>query len=66
MNDAIEVEVNLMTSRNIKHKFEFERNKAKEESQPSSSHYSDARVDTMMKTMEKFMEVLATSDRSTV
>ena len=38
MNDVIEVELNLMASRNIKHKLESEKKKVKQEVQPSSSH----------------------------
>jgi hypothetical protein len=37
MNDAIEVEANLMASRKIKNKVETEKKKGKEENQPSSS-----------------------------
>ena len=53
MNDAIEVEVNLMTSSKMKQKLDPEKKKVKDEAQPSSSHSSDAKFDTMMKTMEK-------------
>ena len=62
MNDVMEVEVNLMASRKLKHKLDSERKMDKEESQPSSSHTFDAKFDSMMKTMEKLMEILAIGD----
>ena len=65
MNDAIEVEVNLMESRKIKHKLNSERKKAKEESQHSSFHSSYDKFDTMMKIMEKLMERLVVGERPT-
>lgn len=40
----------------------MDKKKAKEEVQPSSSHYSDVKFETMMKTMEKLMEILAMGD----
>ena len=47
MNDAIEVEVNLMASRNINHKNELR--KVKEEPQASTSQStSDAKLDMMI------------------
>jgi hypothetical protein len=63
MNDAIEVEVNLMASRKIKNKVETEKNKVKEENQPSSSQSSDAKLDMMVKTMEKLVERLTLDNR---
>ena len=50
----------------MKHKLDSKKKKAKEESQPSSSHSSDAKFDTMMKNMEKLMEILAIGDRPIV
>lgn len=63
MNDAIEVEVNLMASSKMKQKIDLERKKIKDEIQASSSHSSDARFDSMMKNMEKIMERLVVGDR---
>ena len=63
MKDAIEVEVNLMSSGRIKQKIDFERKKVKYEAQSSSSHSLDIRFDNIMKTMEKIMERLAVGDR---
>jgi hypothetical protein len=57
MNDAIEVEVNLMAPGNIKH--EIELRKVKEEPQVSTSlSTSDAKFDMIMKVMEKSMDKL--------
>ena len=53
MNVDIEVEVNLMDLGRMKQKLDSEKKRAKEEYQPSSSHTSDAKFDTMMKTMGK-------------
>lgn len=62
MNDAIEVEVNLMASGKMKQKTDFERKKIKDELQASSSHSSDVRFDNMMKNIEKNMERLVVED----
>jgi hypothetical protein len=52
MNDAIEVEVNLMASR--KGKYRFETKKVKEEAQSSTSQPTiDSKLDYMLKVMEK-------------
>ena len=62
MNDSIEVEVNLMTSRKMKQKTETR--KVKEESQASTSYSSsDAKFDTMMKVIEKLMEIFFVDER---
>ena len=55
-----------MASGKMKQKLDSERKKAKEESQPSSSHTFDAKFGSMMNTMEKRMERLATGDRPIV
>lgn len=65
MNDAIEVEVNMMTSGKIKQKAETK--KIKEEPQASTSQSSsDAKFDMMMRTMEKLMERLYVDERPPV
>jgi hypothetical protein len=56
MSDAIEVEVNLMASGNIKYNYDRDMNKVQEKAQPSTSHSSEERFDLMMNTMEKLME----------
>jgi hypothetical protein len=66
MSDVIEVEVKLMASGKLKQKLDLEKKKAKEESQPSSSHSLDVKFDTMINTMEKLMKILATSDKPIV
>ena len=64
MNDAIEVKVDMTASKRKKRdegewrREEGERRKDKEFEQPSSSNPQEARMDMMMKTMEKFMERL--------
>ena len=57
MNDAIEVEINLAAARE-KRREEGERRKEKYPTQPSSSNSQEARMDMMMKIMEKMMERL--------
>ena len=52
MNDVIEVKVNLIASGKIKQKLDFDKKKSKEEGQPSSSYFSDAKFDTMIKVVE--------------
>ena len=57
MNNAIEFEVNLMASRQIKHKTKLR--KVKEDPQASTSQStSNAKFDMMMKVMEKLMDEL--------
>lgn len=63
MNDAIEVEVNLMALGKMKQKIDSKRKKIKDEAQASSSHSSDIRFDSMMKTMDKIMERLVLGGR---
>ena len=55
-----------MASRKMKHKLDSERKKAKDKSQPSSSHTTDAKFDYMMTTMETLMKILAIGDRPIV
>jgi hypothetical protein len=59
MNDAIEVEVNLMASGKIKSDSDRDMNKAQDKAQPSTSQTSEERFEMMMKTMEKMMERMA-------
>ena len=62
MNDAIEVEINMMASNKGKYKTEVR--KVKEEKQPSTSQNSiDAKFDSMMKVMEKLVEKISVEDR---
>jgi hypothetical protein len=56
MSDAIEAEVNLMASENIKHNLDRSVNKVQGEAHPSTSQSSNDKFDLMMKTMEKLME----------
>lgn len=48
----------------IKQKSNTNKNKVKEEAQPSSTQPLDAKFDTMMETMEKLMERLEVGDRA--
>ena len=59
MNDAIEVEVNLAGSGNIKLQIEAEKKKPKEETFPYTSQALDAKLDLMVKTMDKLVETLS-------
>jgi hypothetical protein len=63
MNDAIEVEVNLAASGKIKFQVEDEKKKIKDEAQPSTSQSSDAKLDLMVKTMEKLVEKLSLDNK---
>jgi len=54
MNDATEVEVNMMASRKIKHNIDTDMKKVQGEAQPSTSHSSDEKFDLMVKNIEKF------------
>jgi hypothetical protein len=54
MNDAIEVEDNLMASGKTNIKVEAEKNKVKGKNQPSSSKSVDLKLDMMKKTIEGF------------
>ena len=57
INDAIEVEINL-TAAKEKRREEGDIRKDKDPEQPSSSISQEARMDIMMKMMEKLMERL--------
>ena len=62
MNDAIEVEVNLMASE--KGKYRFDAKRVKEEAQPSTSQStSNAKIDSVLRVMERMMERFTESDR---
>ena len=62
MDNAIEMEVNLMASK--KGKYWFDNKKLKEESQPSTSQSSsDAKFDSMLRAMERMMERFLNNDR---
>jgi flagellar basal body P-ring protein FlgI len=63
MNDAIEVELNLVASGNIKLQIEDKKEKDKEEALPSTSQASDAKLDLMVKTMEKLVEKLSLDNK---
>jgi hypothetical protein len=58
MSDAIEVEVNLMASGNIKQSFNRGGKKPQGDAQPSNSQPSEDKFDLMMKMMEKLMEIM--------
>ena len=60
MNNAIEVEINLLTSKKGKYKTEVK--KVKEEPQPSSLS-TDPKFDSLMKVMEKLVDKLSIDDR---
>ena len=65
MNDAIEVEVNLMAHK--KEKYRFEAKRVKEEAQPSTSQStSDAKIDSILRVMERMMERFAGNNRQVV
>ena len=62
MDDAIEVEVNLMASK--KGKYRFDNKNVKEEAQPSTSQSnSDAKIDYVLRVMERMMERFLENDR---
>ena len=60
--DALEVEVNLITSEKMKQRVEVDRRRTREEHQTStsiaatSSSSNDAKFEMMMKTMERLMD----------
>ena len=65
MNDAIEVEVNLMASK--KGKYIFDAKIVKEEAQPSTSQStSDAKIDSVLRIMERMMKRFVENDRQVV
>ena len=62
MDDAIEVEVNLLASNNTKQKGESRR--VKEKAQASTSQLSiDVKMDLMVKAMERIIDRLSIDDR---
>ena len=62
MNDAIEVEVNMMASK--KGKYKTKARKVKEEQQPSTSQNCiDAKFYSMIKVMQKLMDKLTVNDK---
>lgn len=65
MNDAIEVEVNLMAYGKMIQRMETKKNIIKEESQPYTSQSSDAKLDMMLKTMENIVEKLSFDNKPT-
>ena len=60
MNDAIEVEINMMSSKRGKYKSKTRRVK----NEPQSS--SDSKFDSMMKVMEKLVDKLSIANRQAV
>jgi hypothetical protein len=56
--------VNLATLGNIKLQIEVEKKKAKEETLPSNSQASDAKLDLMVNTMEKLVEKLSLDENT--
>ena len=54
----LEVEDNLMASRNMKQIIEVDRKRTMEDSQVSTSSFNDAKFDIMMKTMDWLMDIL--------
>ena len=60
MNDAIEVEVNMMASGKIKNKDVDKRKNKEEISSPSSS---DSKFDSIMRTMEKLVDRLSLENK---
>jgi hypothetical protein len=63
MSDAIEVELNLMASGNIKYNSDKDLNKVQDKAQPSTSQSSEERFELMMKTMEKIMEKMSLDNK---
>jgi hypothetical protein len=59
MSDAIEVEVNLITSGKIKYNFDRDINKVQDKAHPSTSQSSEERFDLMKKTINKLMEMIS-------
>lgn len=64
MDDAIEVEVNLLASNKTKQKNETRRVKEEEPQASTSRSNLDAKFNMMMKTMEKLMDKLAVDDKT--
>jgi hypothetical protein len=63
MNDAIEFEVNIMSSRNIKYNYDKDMKKVQDKAQPSTSQSSEERFELNMKTMEKIMERMSLENK---
>ena len=63
LKDAIKVEGNLMAYEKIKYKFDTEKKKAKEESQPSTSQSADAKFNLMMRNMERIVYIISFKNR---
>jgi hypothetical protein len=63
MNIAIEVEVNLMASRNIKSNSDRDMKKVQDKAQPSTSQTLEDIFEMMMKNMEKMMERMALDNK---
>jgi hypothetical protein len=63
MNDAIEVEVNLMYSGKIKSNSIREMKNVQDKAQPSTSQSSKEKFEMMMKTMEKLMERMSLDNK---
>ena len=61
--DYLEVEANLIASGKMKHRLEVDRRKNREENKPSTSSSTDVKFDIMMKTMERFMDILPLDNR---
>ena len=62
MDDATKVEVNLSTSNKNKQRHETKRVKNEEPQASTSSSNSNAKLDTMMKAMERLMVKLSSDD----
>jgi len=56
--------MSLVSSRKINLQIEDEKKKAKEETLPSTSQESDAKLDLMVKTMEKLVEKLSLDENT--
>ena len=64
MDDATEVEVNLSASNKNKQRHETKRVKEEEPQASTSSSNLDAKLDTMMKAMERLMVKLSSDDKN--
>jgi hypothetical protein len=65
MSDVIEVEVNLMASKNIKHNLDRSVKKVQGQAQPSTSQSSYDKFNLIMKTMERLMERMFMENKPT-
>jgi hypothetical protein len=66
MNDAIELEVNPMASRNINHNPNIDMKKVQGEAQTSASKTSDEEFDLMVKTKERLVEKLSLENKPSI